>query len=152
MNFIIGLPKVTNKETIWVVVDRLTKYVHFIVIPTKIIAAWLAEFFVVEIYWLHEIPKVIISYRDSLFLRIFWKDIFKLSGTKLSNCSNYDPKMNGQTYVTNKKNLSAIYVSLFPFFLFLFSWSLTLVGVMGRSKCSTIEQRKKKLSNPRDIE
>lgn len=66
-DFITSLPKVNVKDTIWIIVDRLTKYAHFIALPRKFIVTKLATKFIVEVCKLHGIPKVIISDRDFFF-------------------------------------------------------------------------------------
>lgn len=66
MDFITHLPLSANCTVIWVVVDRLTKFGHFIALPTSISAAQLASVFVSEIYRLHGVPKTIVSDRDKL--------------------------------------------------------------------------------------
>ncbi|KAL5540026.1 hypothetical protein UlMin_046190 [Ulmus minor] len=68
MDFIVGLPKTTNKyDSIWVVVDRLTKSAHFLPVRTTYTADQLAELYVHEIVRLHGVPLSIISDRDSRF-------------------------------------------------------------------------------------
>ena len=68
MNFIEGLPKVEGCSTILVVVDRLSKYAHFVCLKHP----YLAE----KIVRLHGLPISIISDRDQIFMSHFWKEIF----------------------------------------------------------------------------
>ena len=72
MDFITGLPNSEGKNAIFVVVDRLTKYAHFIPISANINAPQLAEVFMQSIYKLHGIPKRIVSDRDPKFTGHFW--------------------------------------------------------------------------------
>ncbi|MCI55144.1 RNA-directed DNA polymerase (Reverse transcriptase), partial [Trifolium medium] len=67
MDFITGLPKSKGYEAILVVVDRLSKYVHFIPLKHPYTARMVAEVFVKEIVRLHGIPLSIISDRDPIF-------------------------------------------------------------------------------------
>nr|GEV57119.1 Ty3/gypsy retrotransposon protein [Tanacetum cinerariifolium] len=101
MDLITNLPPSKGKVCIWVIVDRLSKYAHFIPLSPNYIALTLASIFMHEIYRLHGLPKTIISDRDLLFLSRFWKELFKLMGTKLVHSSAYHPQTDGQTEVVN---------------------------------------------------
>ncbi|KAL4586656.1 hypothetical protein LXL04_011298 [Taraxacum kok-saghyz] len=102
LDFITGLPKSKRYEIVLVVVDRLSKYCHFIPLKHPLTARLLAEIFVKEIIRLHGIPKTILSDRDPLFLSKFWTEIFKLQGSKLKFSSAYHPEIDGQTEVVNR--------------------------------------------------
>lgn len=54
-----------------------------------------------EIYRLHGLPNTIVLDRDPLFLNRFWKELFKLMGTKLLHSSAYHSQTDGQTEVVN---------------------------------------------------
>ena len=65
MDFIVGLPKTTNGyDSIWVIVDRLTKSAHFLAIRVSYSMEQLARLYVKEVIRLHGVPKTIISDRD----------------------------------------------------------------------------------------
>ncbi|KAL0385792.1 UNVERIFIED_CONTAM: hypothetical protein Sradi_2973500 [Sesamum radiatum] len=83
MDFITHLPPSDGKTVIWVVVDRLTKYAHFISLPARFTAASLAVVFSESIYRLHGMPRFIVSDRDRVFISQFWRELFRLSGTTL---------------------------------------------------------------------
>ena len=76
MDFITGLPKVQEKDCIFVVVDRLTKYAHFMAISTHHKASQIVEVFFKEIFRLHGIPENIVSDRDNKLLNLFLQQIF----------------------------------------------------------------------------
>lgn len=57
MDFIEQFPKSKGKEMIWVVVDRMTKYIHFIALSHPISTSTLAQVFVEEVYRLHRLPS-----------------------------------------------------------------------------------------------
>jgi hypothetical protein len=74
MDFIVGLPCTrAGYDSIWVVVDRLTKAAHFILVKTTYNSAVLAELYMPWIVFLHGVPKKIISYRGTRFTSHFWQ-------------------------------------------------------------------------------
>ncbi|XP_043697194.1 uncharacterized protein LOC122647972 [Telopea speciosissima] len=91
MDFVTGLPR-TKKgmDTIWVVVDRLTKTAHFI--PMKITYSMdkLAKLYVDNIVRLHGVPVDIVSYRDSRFTSRFWKSLQSAMELVQSTCEKVD--------------------------------------------------------------
>ena len=71
-----------------VVVDKLSKSAHFISVKTTYKATNIPDIFLKNIFWLHGVPKVIISDRDPKFTGNFWKSLFKGLNTTL-NFSTY---------------------------------------------------------------
>jgi hypothetical protein len=66
MDFIVGLPRTqAGYDSIWVVVDRLTKVAHFIPVKTTYTEATLAELYMSRIVFLHGVPKKIVSDRGT---------------------------------------------------------------------------------------
>ena len=76
MDFIAGLPKSGNKSVIMVVVDRLSKYVHFCALQHPFTAATVAQIFMDNIFKLHGMPHSIVSDQDPTFTNNFWKAFF----------------------------------------------------------------------------
>ena len=102
MDFVTGLPMVQGKNSVYVVVDRLTKYAHFFPVSTESTAHQIAELFFKEVFRLHGLPRSIISDRDNKFISQFWQELFKLSGTSLTPSTSYHPQIDGQTKIVNK--------------------------------------------------
>jgi len=102
MDFITHLPVSSGHSVIWVMCDILTKYAHFIALPTHFTTQQLAKRFSIEICRLHGLPKTIVSDRDPLFVSTFWLHLFKAQGTTLKFSSSYHPQTDGQTKVLNR--------------------------------------------------
>jgi hypothetical protein len=84
MDFIIGLPKtVKGFDSIWVIIDRLTKTAHFLPVKVKYTVATYTEFYIAHILSLHGVPKTIVLDRGPQFVSKFWEELHKSLGTKL---------------------------------------------------------------------
>jgi hypothetical protein len=98
MDFVVGLPRTqAGYDSIWVVVDRLTKSAHFLPVKTTYTSAKLAEEFISEIVRLHGVPVSIISDRDPKFTSRLWKVFHEALGTRLNLSTAYHPQTDGQT-------------------------------------------------------
>ena len=96
MDFVFKLPPTVQRhDDIWVVVDRLTKSVHFIPIREKFSPQKLAELFMNHIVSLHRVPVSIISDRDPRFTSRFWKGLMKELGVKLNLSTAFHPQTDG---------------------------------------------------------
>jgi IS30 family transposase len=103
MDFIVGLPHTQARyDSIWVIVDRLTKVDHFIPVKTTYSGAKLAELHMSRIMCLHGVPKKIVSDRGSQFTSKFWEKLRESMETKLNFSSAYHPQADGQTERTNQ--------------------------------------------------
>ncbi|KAK4390300.1 Transposon Tf2-11 polyprotein [Sesamum angolense] len=102
MDFIEGLPRLEGKDCIMVVVDRLTKYAHFLPLTHLFTTEVVARTFMDQVYRLHGLPVNIISDRDKIFTSTFWKELFRLLGTTLSLSTAYHLQTDGQTERMNQ--------------------------------------------------
>ncbi|KAD1040239.1 hypothetical protein E3N88_43388 [Mikania micrantha] len=102
MNFITKLPRTSrNHDSIWVIVDRLTKYARFLPIREDYTMDRLAKQYTDEVVMRHGVPILIISDRDSRFTSRFWKTLQNDLGTKIYMSTAYHPQTDGQTERTN---------------------------------------------------
>ncbi|GJZ72199.1 putative reverse transcriptase domain-containing protein [Tanacetum coccineum] len=98
MDFITKLPKSSHGfDTIWVIVDRLTKSAHFLPIRENDPLDKLARLYLNRIVARHGIPASIICDRDGRFTSNFWKSFQKALGTDISMSTAYHPETDGQS-------------------------------------------------------
>ncbi|PKA48408.1 hypothetical protein AXF42_Ash021618 [Apostasia shenzhenica] len=102
LDFIDGLPKSSGKDTILVVVDKLSKYAHFIAIAHPYSAITIAQAYLDHVYKLHGMPEILISDRDAVFLSKFWQELLKLLKIQQNMSTAYHPQTDGQTEVVNR--------------------------------------------------
>ncbi|GKD00749.1 putative reverse transcriptase domain-containing protein [Tanacetum coccineum] len=98
MDFVSKLPKIsTGHDTIWVIVDRLTKSAHFI--PTRATDSMetLRRLYIKEIVSRHGVPISIILDCDSHFTSRFWQSLQNALGTQLHMSTAYHPETDGQS-------------------------------------------------------
>nr|GEY78350.1 putative reverse transcriptase domain-containing protein [Tanacetum cinerariifolium] len=92
MDFITKLPRTpSGYDSIWVIVDRLTKSAHFILVNEKFKMERLTCLYLKEIVYGHGVPASIISDRDPRFVSNFWRSLQKSLGTNLDMTTPYHP-------------------------------------------------------------
>ncbi|WVZ09239.1 hypothetical protein V8G54_013769 [Vigna mungo] len=98
MDFVTHLPRSSKgHDSIWVIVDRLTKCAHFLPINLRMSMEKLAELYIREIVRLHGVPNSIVSDRDPRFTSRFWQLLQEALGSRLRMSSAYHPQTDGQT-------------------------------------------------------
>jgi hypothetical protein len=97
-DFINGLPKSEGKDFIIVVVDRFTKFIHFIPLSYPYLALDVANSFFTHIYTLHGLP----TYINLIFTSKFSKELLNLLGIKLNMSYVYHPQTDNQRERVNQ--------------------------------------------------
>ncbi|GJW11035.1 reverse transcriptase domain-containing protein [Tanacetum coccineum] len=98
MDFVTKLPKTSNgHDTIWVIIDCLTKFVHFIPTRETYSMETLTRLYIKEIVSRHGLPISIISDRDSHFTSRFWQSLQSALGTQLDMITTYNPETDRQS-------------------------------------------------------
>ncbi|GKB24414.1 putative reverse transcriptase domain-containing protein [Tanacetum coccineum] len=98
MDFVTKLPKSSQGyDTIWVIVDRLTKSAIFTPIRETDSTEKLARMYIKEVVTRHGIPVLIICDRDPKFASHFWRSLQKALGTSLDMSTAYHPQTDGQS-------------------------------------------------------
>ncbi|GJU89318.1 putative reverse transcriptase domain-containing protein [Tanacetum coccineum] len=101
MDFVTKLPRTSSgHDTIWVIMDRLTKSAHFLPMREDYKMDRLARLYLNEIVARHGVPISIISDRDSRFTSRFWQSMQEALGTRLDISTAYHPQIDSQSKYT----------------------------------------------------
>ncbi|WRX27653.1 Reverse transcriptase domain - like 10 [Theobroma cacao] len=127
MDFVLGLPRTQReKDAIWVIVDRLTKFAHFLAVHSRYSIEKLAQLYVDEIVRVHGVPVSIVSDQDPQFTSRFWLKFQEALETELKFSTAFHPQTDGQlerTIQTMEDMLKACVID------FLGSWDRHLLLV-----------------------
>ncbi|GJR34044.1 putative reverse transcriptase domain-containing protein [Tanacetum coccineum] len=97
MDFVTRLPKTANGyDTIWEIIDRLTKFAHFLPMRENDPMEKLMKVYMKEVVTRHGVPVSIISDRDGRFTSLLWQALHKALGNRLDMSTAYHPKTDGQ--------------------------------------------------------
>ena len=98
MDFVTHLPRTQQRhDAVWVIVDRLTKSVHFLVVRMTFALERFCRLYIRDIVRLHGVLVSIASDRDPRFTEHFWKSFQKAMGTRLTMSTAFHPQTNGQS-------------------------------------------------------
>ncbi|GJR68253.1 hypothetical protein Tco_1072068 [Tanacetum coccineum] len=98
MDFVTKLPKTSiGQDTIWVIVNRLTKYAHFLPMKENDLLEKLTRHYLKEVVSRHRVPVLTISDRDGRFTSYLWQSLQKALGTQLDMSITYHPQTDGQS-------------------------------------------------------
>ncbi len=97
MDFVMGLLRTQKShDAVWVIVDRLTKFAHFLLIWMDYSLEKLVKLYINEIVRLHGVPVSIISDRNPRFTSRFWGRLQRALGTRLNFSTAFHPQTDGQ--------------------------------------------------------
>jgi len=102
LDFVEGLPRSGFANCILVVVDKFSKFAHFIPMKHPFTALTVAKVYMDNVYKLHGMPSSLISDRDRIFTSTLWRELFSLAGVQLRMSSAYHPQTDGQTERVNQ--------------------------------------------------
>ena len=98
MEFVTHLPRTSRKhDAVWVIVDRLTKSAHFLVVRMTFTLEEFCRLYIREIVRLHGEPVTIVSDRDPKFMTHFWESFQRAMGKQLMMSTAFNPQTNGQS-------------------------------------------------------
>jgi hypothetical protein len=130
IDFITKLPRSDKQhDSIMVVVEKITKVVHFIPVKSIHKDAKIVDIYMREFSRMHDVPKTIVSDKDTKFISNFWNRLFKGFGTNLNFSTTYHPESDGKTkrvnhvieymirmYVMDKPSKWEDYITLVEFY------------------------------------
>jgi hypothetical protein len=94
-----------------VIIDKLSRQAHFVSLPPKFDAFYLAHLYLHEVYRHHGLPRVLISNRDVRFTSFFWTALMKRLGGKLIFSTAYHPQTDGQS----ERTIGTLYDTIRPY-------------------------------------
>ena len=98
MDFVTHFPRTQQKhDTVWVIVDRLTKSAHFLAVRMTFALERFCRLYIREIVRLHGVTVSIVLDRDPRFTAHFWKSFQKAMGTRLTMSTTFHPQTDGQS-------------------------------------------------------
>jgi hypothetical protein len=83
MDFIKGFPRINGKSVILIVVDKFSKATHFLPLWHPYTTTTMVRAFFNNVVKLHSVPSSIVSDRDAVFTKHFWRELFRLADIKL---------------------------------------------------------------------
>ena len=103
MDFVEALPKLEVKNCIFVVVDRFTKFSHFLSLTYPYTAQKVARILLDQVVEMHSVPKMIVSDREKIFTSLMQQALWKALGSKLNLSTVYHLQTDGETKRVNQR-------------------------------------------------
>uniref|UniRef100_A0AAQ4Q5H4 Gypsy retrotransposon integrase-like protein 1 n=1 Tax=Gasterosteus aculeatus aculeatus TaxID=481459 RepID=A0AAQ4Q5H4_GASAC len=103
LDFVTGLPLSEGNTVVLTVVDRFSKFAHFVPLPKLPSATQTAAILVKEVFRIHGLPRDIVSDRGPQFTSAVWKAFCTAIGATASLSSGFHPQSNGQAERANQK-------------------------------------------------
>ena len=97
------LPLSSGHNAVMIVVELVSKRVHFIPTHTMVIVEGAARLFLHQVWKLHDLPKCVVSDRGPQFITRFTRELYHLLGIKLASSIAWHPQTNGQTEHINQE-------------------------------------------------
>ncbi|QRW02596.1 Retrovirus-related Pol polyprotein from transposon [Ceratobasidium sp. AG-Ba] len=114
MDFIMDLPPSNGYNAILTIVDKLTKFAHFIPCTTSINEEETAKLFHAHIWTKYGLPRQVITDRDARWTGAFWEHLTSLVGVQRSLTTAYHPQTDGQSEIMNQTLEIALRAFVFP--------------------------------------
>jgi len=103
VNFVVKLLESSGHNAVMMVVDAVSKRVHFIPTHTMVTAEGAAQLFLHHVWKLHGFPKCVVSDCGPQFVALFTKELYRLLGIGISSSTAWYPQMDGQTECVNQE-------------------------------------------------
>ena len=98
MDFLTHFPRTSQgHDEVWVIMDRLTKSVHFLAVRMTFTLEEFYRLYIQDIFRLHGVPVSIVSDRDPRFTALFWESFQRTMGTHLMLNTAFHPQMDTQS-------------------------------------------------------
>jgi transposase InsO family protein len=91
-----------SANCVLVIIDKFTKYGHFVPLKHPYTVSVVAKAFLDQVYRLHGLPTTIVSDRDSIFTSALWRELFVLADVQLCMSTTYHMQTDGQTERLNQ--------------------------------------------------
>jgi len=103
MDFIVELPLSSGHDAVMIVVDSVSKRVHFIPTHMTVTVEGAARLFLYQVWKLHSLPKCVISDWGPQFVAHFTRELYRLLGIKLASSIAWHPQTDRQTEHINQE-------------------------------------------------
>ena len=103
VDFVVELPESSGHDAIMMVVDAVSKRVHFILTHMTVTAEGSARLFLHYVWKLHGLPKCVVSDRGPQFVALFTKELYRLLGIQISSSTAWHLQTNGQMECVNQE-------------------------------------------------